>query len=71
MIAQMITPITMTMMMSSSFIIHNIFLNWGDELTSVGSSLFMLGCNSFCVYRMKLSEVKLYFVEHAKNVFKV
>lgn len=71
MIAQMITPITMTMMTSSSFIIHNIFLNWGDELTSVGSSLFMLGFNSFCVYRMKLSEVKLYFVEHAKNVFKV
>ena len=70
MIAQMITPITMTMM-SSSFIIHNIFLNWGDELTSVGSSLFMLGFNSFCVYRIKLSEVKLYFVEHAKNVFKV
>lgn len=71
MIAQMITLTTMTMTMSSSFIIHNIFLNWGDELTSVGSSLFMLGFNSFCVYRMKLSEVKLYFVEHAKNVFKV
>lgn len=71
MIAQMTTPITMTMAMSSSSIIHNIFLNWGDELTSVGSSLFMLGFNSFCVYRMKLSEVKLYFVEHAKNVFKV
>lgn len=71
MIAQMITLTTMTMTMSSSFIIHNIFLNWGDELTSVGSSLFMLGFSSFCVYRMKLSEVKLYFVEHAKNVFKV